>query len=209
MGFIAKLISFVFHPLFLATYLSITLMELFPLALAPLHTEVYSSFLVLIFLVTVVCPVVFILVLKTFGLISTISMIDRRERITPFTLIVLLHLSVTLIFHYQFDIYLSDPLMKFLITIDAIIMAGVLVTYFYRVSIHTLGIWGAAGMLIALNRFNETSTLFYATVVTVVIAGAVMSSRLYLKAHTPRELYVGSVLGFVVAYTSVMLLYYH
>jgi membrane-associated phospholipid phosphatase len=70
------------------------------------------------------------------------------------------------------------------------------VTIFYKISVHSVGIWGLIGILFALNQVSETSLLFLPLIATIVIAGVVMSSRLKLNVHNLTEVVVGSIVGF-------------
>jgi membrane-associated phospholipid phosphatase len=54
-------------------------------------------------------------------------------------------------------------------------------------------------ILIAINSVVDTGLFFYPLLVSIVVAGAVMSARMYLVAHTMREVVVGAVAGFATA----------
>jgi membrane-associated phospholipid phosphatase len=51
------------------------------------------------------------------------------------------------------------------------------------------------------------NTLFYVTLGGIVIAGLVMSSRLQLDAHSPREVMVGSIVGLATSVTGMLILF--
>jgi membrane-associated phospholipid phosphatase len=50
-------------------------------------------------------------------------------------------------------------------------------------------------------------TMVWVTGLVFVVAGVVMSARLYLDAHTPREVLAGSAIGFAVGLSSMVVLY--
>lgn len=202
---IARIISVLLHPLLLATYLFGLLIFVFPVALDPLKEEGQLNFLFLIFCVTFLFPALNVGIFKTFGSIRTLAMKDRHERIIPFSFITILYIVVTYLFYTRTRIGMGDNLLKFLIIIDALALVGTVATYFYKVSIHSLGICGLIGILLPLNKISEQNALFYPTIVAIVLAGAVMSARLQLNVHTPREVMVGSALGFT---TSFLLMFF-
>ena len=203
----ARTISIVFHPLLLATYLFGLLMYVFPVALDPLKEEGHQNFIFLIFCVTFLFPALNVGIFKTFGSIRTLAMKDRQERIIPFSFITILYILVTYLFYSRTRIGLNDNLLKFLIIIDALVLVATLVTYFYKVSVHSVAMCGLVGMLLPLNKISEDGALFYPTIVTIVVAGMVMSARLQLNAHTPREVMVGGVLGFTTSFSLMLFLF--
>jgi membrane-associated phospholipid phosphatase len=202
---LARIVSVVFHPLLLATYLFGLLTLTLPTALDPLKEEGHLNFIFLIFCVTFLFPSLNVGIFKTFGSIKTLAMKDRRERVMPFTFVTILYCVITYLFYARTRIGLDDNLLKFLIIIDALVVVGTIATFFYKVSVHSIGICGIIGILLPLNNISEDGALFYPTIATIIIAGVVMSSRLQLNAHTPREVMVGSVLGFT---TSFVLMFF-
>ena len=207
MNVLARIASILFHPLLLATYLFTLFIFLFPVALEPLKSEGHFSFLLLIFCVTFVLPALNVGMFRMMGTIKTLEMKERRERILPFIFITILYISVTYLFYSKPRIGFHDNLLKFLIIIDALVLIATLTTFFYKVSVHSLAAWGMIGILIPLNKVLEDNTLFYPTLIIIVIAGVVMSARLKLNAHTPREVLVGSILGFATSFVAMVILF--
>jgi membrane-associated phospholipid phosphatase len=144
---------------------------------------------------------------RMMGTIKTLEMKERRERIIPFIFISILYIGVTYLFYTKPRIGFHDNLLKFLIIIDALVLIATLTTIFYKISIHSLAAWGMLGILIPLNKVLENNTLFYPTLIVIVITGVIMSARLKLNAHTPREVMVGSVLGLLTAFAGMIILF--
>lgn len=69
-----------------------------------------------------------------------------------------------------------------------------------------MAISGIVGILLPLNKISNGLFLI-PTVTFIVLAGLVMSSRLILNAHTPREILVGSLLGFGVGFAGILILF--
>jgi len=65
--------------------------------------------------------------------------------------------------------------------------------------------WGWVGILLPLVRFSPP--LLWPTAVVIALCGLVISSRLMLGAHTPRETMVGSIAGLLVGYGGMVLLF--
>lgn len=94
-----------------------------------------------------------------------------------------------------------------MIIITSLVIVSAVVTVFYKVSIHSLALWGGVGILFPLNKAIDSSELLWPTVGVVICAGLVMSSRLQLNAHVPREILIGSLLGFALGFGGMVILF--
>jgi membrane-associated phospholipid phosphatase len=203
--YLARIFSLIFHPLLLATYMFSLFAFVFPIAFDPIKEDGTWRFIFLLFCVTFVLPVLMISLLKTLGVTSSFTMYTRKERVLPFTMITVFYTAVTYVFYNRAEVSLNDNFLKFLIIINALVVVCSIVTIFYKVSVHSLGIWGVIGILLSLNQVSETPVLFYPLITTILLAGVVMSSRLKLHVHSLGEVVVGSIVGFA---TSASLMAY-
>jgi membrane-associated phospholipid phosphatase len=87
------------------------------------------------------------------------------------------------------------------------VIACAIVTFFFKVSVHSVAVCGIIGILLPLNNASEQGLLLYPTVASLVMAGVVMSSRLQLNAHVLREVLVGAVMGFAIGFAGVITLF--
>jgi len=200
----AKIISILFHPLLLTSYLVLILGYYFPsmLMIAP---DRFNTILVFIFCFTFVFPAVNILMFKQFGTISDYTMTAQRERIIPFVAISLIYVVTAILFYYKLPF--SQNFNNLILIITAMVVVSTLITFFQKVSVHSLAIWGGIGILLPLNKAVEQNYLLWPTAVAIVAAGAVMSSRLILQAHTPRQILVGSITGFIIGFSGIIILF--
>lgn len=90
--------------------------------------------------------------------------------------------------------------------VTCMVITSSIVTIFYKVSVHSIGVWGIVGILVPLNRATE-GLLLYPLAGCLVIAGIVMSARLSLDAHVPREVLVGALIGFAIGFGGMMYLF--
>jgi hypothetical protein len=188
----------------MATYLCGILMATYPRALDPVRSEIFGGFLLLIFFVTFLLPAINIFIFKIFGTISSIMMVERHDRIIPFVFITLFYLMMTALFYWKFHIGFQDNVFRFLVIIDLLVIASTLITFFYKISVHSIGICGLLGMLLPLNRVPEEHSLFYPTLAVLVVAGTVMSARLQLNVHTQREVLIGGAVGFSISLLAML-----
>jgi hypothetical protein len=204
---LARIISFVFHPLLMATYLLILLALTLPAALDPLKPQGYWTFIILIFIVTFVLPVFNLAIFRVFGTIDSFTLVERKQRIIPFLFICIIYISITYVFYSKYRFSLNDNLLKLMIIMDLLVLVATLFTFFFKVSVHSMGIWGLVGITLLLTKISEVNTLFYVTVGLILLAGVIMSSRLKLDVHTPREVMWGSVLGLATSLAGMLLLF--
>jgi membrane-associated phospholipid phosphatase len=122
----------------------------------------------------------------------------RRERLMPFFFISLFY-GLTVYFFSQ-RLAMNDMIVVMLIAVTVLIFLIFLITTNFKISVHSAASWGVFGCLLSLNTQLPESPLLIPVVVSVILAGIVSSARLYLNAHTPREVYAGLVLGFAVCF---------
>ncbi len=203
----AKVISVLLHPLLMATYIITLLAFLFPASLYPITPGSRNSFLLLLFLMTFLLPAVNIGLFRLVGVVKSVSMEDREDRIKPFLLITILYGVFTWMLHSKSNFSIGDNLFNLLLIIDALVLVSFLITLFHKASIHSVGIWGVIGILLPLNKVIDDYAIFVVTLVALVLAGLVMSARLQLNAHTPREVLVGAVAGFSIGFFGMLILF--
>jgi hypothetical protein len=204
---LARVISFIFHPLLMATYFFGLLYFFLPSALFPIPQDKQPVFVGVISFMTFVLPALGISMLRTVGAISSFTMLDRRERIRPFFLITIVYLFFTYFFSFKQGLGLEDNFFKFLLIIDLLVIVATAITFYFKVSIHSIGIMGILGVVLPLNNMVESNTLFIPTIVIILIAGLVMSARLQLNSHTSREVWVGALTGFLIGFLGMTFLF--
>lgn len=207
MNVVARIISYVFHPLLMGTYLFTLLVFILPAALYPISSGSQILFLILFFVITFVLPVCLMSLLKTFGSIRSFNLETRQERVFPFFMILVLYAGFTYLITLQNKIGFDDNVFKFLLIIDCLVLIGTLFTLFYKVSIHAIGSMGLAGILIPLNKESDNTLLLWVTIGVVVLAGMIMSARLQLNAHTPRQVLIGAISGFLAGFFGIIVLF--
>jgi membrane-associated phospholipid phosphatase len=203
MNKVSQAISIIFHPLLLTTYLVLLLGFSFPpMLLIPKNKLwVFSG---LIFCVTFVLPVLNLLIFKQFKIISSLTMHDRKDRTTPFFFISIVYVMAAVLFYYR--IHLSLNFSKVMMITASLVVITCAITFFYKISVHSLSIWGAIGIILPLCKLAGLP-LVYATASFIVIAGLVMAARLQLDAHTPRQVLVGALVGFAVGFGGMIALF--
>lgn len=203
----ARLLSVIFHPLFIPTYLFSFLAWTIPTSLEPITPEIQGKFLLFIFIVTCLLPLLNVGIFKYFGTVSSFTMPGRKERLIPFVFISAIYVAVTYLFHIHGKMNLNDNFLRFMVVIDMLVVAATIATFFFKVSVHSVTVWGLIGILVPLNKITNVNAIFYPTIGVIVLAGFVMAARLYLNTHSSREVMWGAVLGLVTSVTGMLLMF--
>jgi membrane-associated phospholipid phosphatase len=193
---LAKAVSVLFHPLLLTTYLVVLLGWFMPEMLR-IPSSKMMAFTAVVAVITGVLPALNLVLLKYLGSIRSLTMRERSERHVPFIMITVFYVSAAILF-YTMD-SLSPNFVKLLAIVSMLIVMATVITFFYKISIHSLAMWGAVGILLPLTKAS-LGQLIWPTALVIALTGLVMSARLYLQAHTPREVLYGALTGFGIGF---------
>lgn len=190
------------------TYLTLILASQVPVALQPIQAGLGQLvFTLQIFTITFLLPVLVMIIFRVFGTIDTFHMPTRKERILPFLFFTGIFIAFTYMMYTNETFRMNDLFLHMLLIMDALVVVVVLVTLFFRISVHSVASGGMVGLLLPLSRIFETNELLIPTVICILIGGAVMSSRLQLNAHTPREVYIGGITGLAISLIGMSFLF--
>jgi membrane-associated phospholipid phosphatase len=81
-----------------------------------------------------------------------------------------------------------------------------LITVFWKISAHSVGICGVIGFMFGFYQKYADPLLFYPILAIILLAGILMSARLYLNAHTPAQVFAGGLLGLTISFTTIYFL---
>lgn len=192
---IANFISLVFHPIFLFTYLYVLHWLLYPYTGGNMQVAGVLLITFFIFLNTAIVPVALLLARKI-----SLTDQDRQQRQRTIQMVLVLYTFIYFLFPRQFiPEYLLDVLLA---TVIGLCVAFIVNTRM-KISLHGSA-WGGflSVILFLLLKFNGSYFPFF--MISVLCAGLVGFSRLYLGAHTNKELYSGYLAGFTS--TSIVML---
>lgn len=199
---LASILSYAFHPLMMSTYLFALIVWLSPYNVLPVGFSPTGS-TVLVFLVwvtTFLIPTLSLFILKMSGSITSLTLKNREERITPIIYTTIMYGVTTYLFSTKVELGATISILLGVSTL-LIGLTG-LITLVWKVSIHTLAIGGLIGMILAINQYTSIPGFTVVLAVLFVLAGLVASARLKLNAHTPTQIYTGFVLGVFVSFVS-------
>ncbi len=186
----------------MATFLYATILWVTPSeAGVQFSNENKLRLVLIIFLITAVLPMLSIFIMKLTSGISSLHLVKRKDRITPFIFIAAYYVFAAYLLKTKISL---GPLFDTLIiTIAALVGSVAVITFFWKISVHSIGVAAILGFIIGMN-YNSPDGLFYWPILGWVLAlGFTMSARLYLNAHKPLEVWVGAVYGLIVCFFAV------
>lgn len=203
----AKVVSVIFHPLLLNAGLILMVYLLNPYAFRINEEKELGVFFIMTGVIILLFPAVAILLMWKLGMIKSIVMDDKSERIGPLIAVMTCYIW----FFINVNSSVIYPRTLTIIALGSCIAAGLgfFINNFTKISLHAIGAGGfLTGVLLIAFNFKtipiripipllgtyEVSTIFV-VLLTIFIAGLIGSSRLILKAHTSRDIYGGYITG--------------
>lgn len=191
---IANIISVILFPLFFPSYAILIFFYYnnFNTYLIPLNAK-FMVFTI-IFITTCIFPVLFMYIMKRRGMIKSIQLETREERVFPLIITIIFffvayymlrHIEVLELFHF------------FLIGSTLLVIIALLINFLTKISIHMIGVGGMTGTLIGLSlRMN--ADLFVLINISLILSGLTGYARLKLKAHNQSQIYSGFLCGLLI-----------
>ncbi|WP_299382489.1 hypothetical protein [uncultured Lacinutrix sp.] len=189
MHWLLKSISFIFHPIIMPL-----LGVIFYFSKSPRYIplEVMKAKIISLTILTIILPILLYFLLKTIGKTDSIYLKTTKERIIPLSLNIIICILIILRVLPSYQII--ELYFFFIGILISTIICLVLAILNFKASIHMIGISGVLMFAIAISihfgkNLNGSLALF------CLIAGAIATSRLHLKAHTNVELIFGFFIG--------------
>lgn len=187
-----KIISVLFHPVFMPVYgLALILSANTPFGYLPY--QVKRLLFLIIVVNNVFLPISLLPILRHMNFISSWSMNEKEERMVPLIVVTILY-AVTSFIIFRFPV--PGFLKVFFISVFLVSLILTMINFRWKISLHSTGM-GAMIALIMFLSFRMYSPLFWYLVFAVFAGGLVLSSRLRLMIHSPRQVWYGCSLGFV------------
>ncbi|MFN0728219.1 hypothetical protein [Polaribacter gochangensis] len=184
-----KFISVILHPIVIPTigvllFLSITPNEI--------RKERQYLLISIVFFSTYIVPLISLIILKTLGFIKSFQVESINERKIPLFLMLLIFyiLGRNLIQISDF----KELGMLFYGTNVSLAIIYLLFSFQIKSSLHIMSLSSALGFFLLLGNVYSISILPIAIIIILLI-GVLASSRLYLKAHNQKEIYLGFFIG--------------
>lgn len=196
---LSKIISLLLHPVLMpmlglffifnsGTYLSL------------INPDVKLFLYAIVGLSTVAMPIIILPLLLYAKVIKGIEMTLAQERIIP--------LFFTGIFYFIAYYYISRyPVLLFikLFLVSGIIniILAMIISFKWKISIHSIGLGGILGLLIYISLFFSINLNTF-LIIALNLWGLVAFARLKLNAHNPLQVYIGFLTGFAIVFSTLL-----
>lgn len=200
---IANIISYLFHPLLMATYgcliVFFRLTNTIYFVFTPFKLKLVLT--ITVFAFTFLLPVLNLLILYKLKYVSSFKMENRKERTFPLIMTALCYFGLVYMI-YDFPIW---PVIKiFIFGAGICILLAAIINLRWQISAHMVGIGGLIGTLLAISFFLRLS-IFYPISACILIAGFIGFARLKLDAHNQNQVYAGFILGVIIQFSMFFL----
>jgi len=191
-AFLGKLVSYVFHPLFIPSYIFYLLIKVFPFEFAGINQWELNMKTFSVFWMTAFFPGFAVFLLWRLKFIDNIYLRTQKERIIPF--------FITMFF-YWWMYYLSrnftdQPIVLkfFYFGIFISTSLGVIINNFIKISLHGMAMGGAVTAIIFFSLYYNTP-MSLIIIAAILLTGIVSTARLLVSNHTTLEIYTGLIVG--------------
>ncbi|WP_340065032.1 hypothetical protein [Ascidiimonas aurantiaca] len=184
-----RFVSYLYHPLFFPLAGTIAYYQISP----RFHPEeIWKSVIISVAILTLFIPLAFSFLLKSIGWIESVELRKTEERKIPLYIYIFL---VSVVLYRVVPYTFSLELYYFFVGILGSLLACLLLLFFkFKASIHMMGISGLTFFILGMS-FHYQINITIALTFLVFSVGLLASARLFLRAHTTRELIIGMVIG--------------
>ncbi len=191
---VAHILSFLFHPLLIPTYILIILLGFDPTytVFLPVKMKLLVSGTILV--TTCIFPLFIIFIMFRMKIITSFYLPKQEERIFPLITIAIFYY---LTFYLMKDVYLPRNFQIFILGATLLTVVTLLVTLVFRVSIHMTALGAVAGLFFGMTILSGGYSLLL-LLGAIFVSGLTASARLKIDAHQPTEIYSGWLIGAVV-----------
>ncbi len=197
---VSQILSYIFSPLLVPTYGMI--LASFLSVLSVLSARVLCTTVAITFVITCVIPACGIMAMYKTGFLTDPGVNVRTERSLPYALTILCYVGCC------FFLYRAGApswLTMFYAGGGAAALINAVVNLKWKISAHAAAMGGLVAMLFRIAAMHQSVVDLNIWIsAVVVLAGAVMTARVYLQRHTLMQVIAGCANGFLCVWLLTM-----
>jgi len=171
-------------------------------SLYDLDTRVKIYFIINFLLYSVLLPAIAILLLRYTKRIDSVELDKRNQRFVPLILTCLSSvLLIYLLFETREKVHVSAHLFGMAAAGFFMTLSFGLINLKMKISLHAGGVGMLVGFIVAYS-LNQSFLVIWPLILAIIVAGLVISARLILNKHTPKQVYLGFSLGSLITFGS-------
>ncbi|MFT4645547.1 MAG: hypothetical protein ACI8ZX_001964 [Planctomycetota bacterium] len=192
-----KIISIIFHPIFMPVYLAFLIVAYVPNSFPELFGRKYNMHMIMVAILMIGFPLISLAIMRALDMIQSFTMKKVKERFIPMIAVATYYLWSYMMFRPDSKTaFESDPVLSNMILGCVVsIFLAFFFNSFYKISLHAIA---AGGMLSVIMNIMPIASydMKFILLGGIVVVGLVTSARLYLKEHTNKEVYMGFFAGY-------------
>jgi hypothetical protein len=200
----AHIISVVFHPVFIPSYVVAFLINFHPSLFSGFSPGAKMMLLLTAILNTAFFPAFSILIMKGLGFIKSIFLPTQQERIGPYLAAMIFYFWAARVF-FKFEPQLSPLLPSFMTGVFLTTIAALICNIFFKISMHTIGCGGLVGFFLVIMQ-NNTMLMTWPLSLALLVTGLVCTARLIVSNHSQKEIYTGLLVGLVCQFVAASII---
>lgn len=200
----AHFLSLVLHPVWMPTLALATAFAIDPHLTFTFTPRGQWMIIGMVFIMTALFPVSSMFMLWRNGTVSEFSMPRRQERVLP-SLLTLVYFCMA--YYLLRNMPNATATLSLFAGIIIALVADLLITLRWKISLHMSGIGGLVGVVAGLVVVHGAPAPFLPLL--LVLAGALGTARLLVTDHTPAQVYVGALVGAASTFSCLLLGVYY
>ena len=187
----AKTITYLFHPLFICTYVMGFLIFLHPFAFVAFdHKARVLRFIAIVFTDTFL-PLFSVFLMWRLQFVQSMVLRTQRDRIIPY-------ITVMIFYFWTWNLYRNwndvPEALHFVLGAFIAVIVAFFCNIFFKISMHAVAMGGALLFFVLLGFYDPHASGLYIAV-ALLVAGLVCTSRLILGAHSGFVVWAGLLVG--------------
>ena len=186
----AKIISYIFHPLFVPLYIG--LFFIYEIRLFNDRTDWQQKIILAqFFIYYTFFPLMTTVLSKALGFIQTVYLKTQRDRIIPYIVCEIFYFWAWYVFR---NLHFPKEVVMFALGVFLSCSLGLILNSFMKISMHTISL-GVMCTFFLLAATITTNKYGIYIAIAFFIAGTTATARLIDSNHTQREIYLGFFAG--------------
>jgi hypothetical protein len=188
---LAKIISYVFHPLFIPVYVTWFILEVRAYQFSGLDEWTRLTILLKVIVSCTFLPLITVLLLRALNFIESIFLKTQKDRIIPYVICMIYYFWN---WYTNKNLHAVDDIVSISMAVFNASVFGFLANISMKISMHAISV-GVMTTFVALLALNDSVNLSLYLCIAVLISGAVCTSRFIVSDHTQKEIYYGFFIG--------------
>ncbi len=186
----AKVISYIFHPLFVPIYFAWFIV--YVLRLFPALDDTRKVMLIIQFFVSyTLLPLMIVVLGKALGFLQTVYLKTQKDRVIPYIASMIFYFWM---WYVSRNLGFPKEAVGFSLAVFLATCLGIFVNSFFKVSMHGLSMGVVVAWFFAISLSSSINMGPYLSI-ALFIAGLVCTARLLNNDHRPFDVYAGLGLG--------------